>query len=107
MDAAWPSLMGVDPRDLQLNRTESYDLNISPQENSSNGIQYNDDSWPNVQASTGGFMQTALAGPHLISASLMSRCQPSVEIIKSMVHQVAHQIPIIEQADTDLCSIRA
>jgi len=65
MDAAWPSLMGVDPRDLQLNRTESYDLNISPQENSSNGIQYNDDSWPNVQASTGGFMQTALAGPHL------------------------------------------
>ncbi|KAN0095534.1 hypothetical protein V8E51_016245 [Hyaloscypha variabilis] len=65
MDAAWPGLMGVDPRDLQLNRTESYDLNISPQENSSNGIQYNDDSWPSLQASTGGFMPTALAGPHL------------------------------------------
>ncbi|PMD40538.1 hypothetical protein L207DRAFT_582728 [Hyaloscypha variabilis F] len=65
MDAAWPNLMGVDPRDLLLNRTESYDLNISPQENSSNGIQNSDDSWPSVQASTGGFMPTALAGPHL------------------------------------------
>ncbi|KAE9367635.1 hypothetical protein N431DRAFT_348591 [Stipitochalara longipes BDJ] len=70
MDAAWPSPMGVNPRDLELNHDVSYDHNIStsfqgPPAHSSNGTHYCYDSWPSEPAPTGSFMPIALAGPHL------------------------------------------
>jgi hypothetical protein len=74
MDAGWSSLIGVNPRDLELNCNAYYDHDISTSfqashSKPSNETQSGVDSWPNVPASTGVFMSGTLAGPYLEMAA--------------------------------------
>jgi hypothetical protein len=70
MDAEWSSLMGVDPKDLEINNIDSashgvYTYLEAPQTKSSNGSHSSHDSWPNVPPSAEGSMATAVDEPCL------------------------------------------
>ncbi|PMD18313.1 hypothetical protein NA56DRAFT_706920 [Hyaloscypha hepaticicola] len=65
MDAEWSSLMGVDPKDLEINSIDSashgvYTYFEAPQTKPSNGSHSSYDSWPNVPPSAEGSMATAV-----------------------------------------------
>jgi hypothetical protein len=70
MDAEWSSLMGVDPKDLEINSIDSVSHGVytyfeAPQTKPSNGSYSSHDSWPNVPPSAAGAVATAVDEPYL------------------------------------------
>jgi hypothetical protein len=69
MDAAWCSLIGVNPRDLELDHNIYHDPDIPTSVHAShadltNETQSGVDSWLSVPGSTRTFLSTAFAGPN-------------------------------------------